>query len=304
MNHSTTVDTAYQNVIQRRDFHSILGGVVAASLLPTKSLSAASSPTNQDMQLGLVTYNWGRDWDLPTLIRNCEATGFGGVELRSTHKHGVEITLNQQQRAEVVRQFRDTPVQLVGLGSACDYHSADPDIVKKNITETKEFVRLCHDLGGTGVKVRPNGLPKEVPVEKTLEQIGKSLNEVAEFGAGYGVEIRLEVHGRGTSELPHIKTIMDIADHPNNVVCWNCNDTDLSGQGLEYNFQLVQDRLGTIHIHDLRNNKNKYPWKKFFQLLHSVNFKGWTLLEDGTVPEDIVAAMKDNRKIWEDLVAK
>ena len=304
MNHPTTVDTSYQNVIQRRDFHSILGGVVAAGLLPTKSLSAASSPANQDMQLGLVTYNWGRDWDLPTLIRNCEATGFGGVELRSTHKHGVEITLNQQQRAEVVRQFRDTPVQLVGLGSACDYHSADPDIVKKNITETKEFVRLCHDLGGTGVKVRPNGLPKEVPVEKTLEQIGKSLNEVADFSAGYGVEIRLEVHGRGTSELPHIKTIMDIADHPNNVVCWNCNDTDLSGQGLEYNFQLVQDRLGTIHIHDLRNNKNKYPWKKFFQLLRSVNFKGWTLLEDGTVPADIVAAMKDNRKIWKDLVAK
>ena len=28
------------------------------------------------MQLGLVTYMWGADWDLPTLIKNCEATGF------------------------------------------------------------------------------------------------------------------------------------------------------------------------------------------------------------------------------------
>ena len=27
-------------------------------------------------------------------------------------------------------------------------------------------------LGGTGIKVRPNGLPKEVPVAKTLEQAG------------------------------------------------------------------------------------------------------------------------------------
>ena len=28
------------------------------------------------MRLGLVTYNWGKDWDLETLIKNCEATGF------------------------------------------------------------------------------------------------------------------------------------------------------------------------------------------------------------------------------------
>jgi sugar phosphate isomerase/epimerase len=52
------------------------------------------------MQLGLVTYNWGKDWDLPTLIKNCEETGFAGVELRSTHKHGVEPALHAQ-RAEV-----------------------------------------------------------------------------------------------------------------------------------------------------------------------------------------------------------
>ena len=43
------------------------------------------------MNLGLVTYNLARDWDLPTLIRNCEETGFHAVELRTTHAHGVEL---------------------------------------------------------------------------------------------------------------------------------------------------------------------------------------------------------------------
>ena len=47
------------------------------------------------MQLGLVTYQWGADWDLPTLIKNCEKTGFRGVELRTTHKHGVEPSLDE-----------------------------------------------------------------------------------------------------------------------------------------------------------------------------------------------------------------
>jgi hypothetical protein len=60
--------------------------------------------------------------------------------------------------------------------------------------------------------VRPNALPEGVPVDKTLEQIGRALNEVAEYGAGFGVTIRLEVHGRGTQELPNIKKIMDVAE--------------------------------------------------------------------------------------------
>lgn len=54
------------------------------------------------MQLGLVTYMWGADWDLPTVIKNCQLTGFKGVELRSGHKHGVEPTLSSQD----ARTFR------------------------------------------------------------------------------------------------------------------------------------------------------------------------------------------------------
>jgi len=250
------------------------------------------------MQLGLVTYMWGAEWDLPTVIKNCAETGFAGVELRSGHKHGVEPTLTPAERREVAQRFADSPVELAGLGSACEYHSADPAVVRKNIEETKAFIRLCHDCGGTGVKVRPNGLPPEVPVAKTLEQIGRALDETASFGADYGVEIRLEVHGRGTSELPHIRSIMDAAEHPGAVVCWNSNATDLSGEGLEHNFNLVKDRLGTIHIHDLVSD---YPWPQLFALLKGANFTGWTLLEEGNPTADPIRVMKYYRQLWEQL---
>jgi len=273
-----------------------------AAALGTEMVSrAAEDATKSKMRLGLVTYNWGKDWDLPTVIANCSATGFAGVELRSTHKHGVEITLGEAARKAVAQRFADSDVELAGLGSACEYHSIDPAEVKRNIEETKDFVRLCHDLGGGGVKVRPNGLPKEVPVEKTLEQIGRSLHEVAKFGADFGVAIRVEVHGRGTSELANIKTMMDYADHENAYVCWNCNPLDLKGEGLEHNFYLVADKINTVHIHDLRGDQ--YPWEHLFRLLKGQNFSGWTLLEDGRVPKDIVAAMRENRKIWERLAS-
>ncbi|MEX2121294.1 MAG: sugar phosphate isomerase/epimerase family protein [Pirellulales bacterium] len=248
------------------------------------------------MQLGLVTYMWGADWDLPTLIENCRQTGFAGVELRSTHKHGVEPALTAAQRREVAARFTESGIDLVGLGSACEYHSPDRSVVRKNIDETKAFIKLCHDCGGTGVKVRPNGLPPEVPVEKTLEQIGRALNEVAAFGEGYGVAIRLEVHGRGTDNLEHIKTIMDVADHPGATVCWNSNAADLEGQGLRHNFNLVKDRLGTIHIHDLISS---YPWRMLFELLNEAGFEGWTLLEEGRPTSDPIRVMRYYRLLWE-----
>ena len=285
----------------RRDLLHAGTASLAAMMIGGVKTEAAVKNVAHGTRLGLVTYNWGRDWDLPTLIRSCEATGFEGIELRSTHDHGVEITLNKRERKEVAKRFAATSVELVGLGSACEYHSADKAVLQKNIEETKGFIKLCHDVGGTGVKVRPNGLPQGVPVEKTLEQIGLALNEVARFGEQFGVEIRLEVHGRGTSHIPHIKTIMDVATNTNTVICWNCNPADLDGEGLDHNFTMVEDRIGTIHIHDLRNSN--YPWNELFRLLRQSDFEGWTLLEEGKVPSDVLAAMHANRHLWETLAA-
>jgi sugar phosphate isomerase/epimerase len=251
------------------------------------------------MRFGLVTYNWGKDWDLPTLLKNCAAAKCDGVELRTTHKHGVEPTLNEKERAEVLKRFADSPVEFVGIGSACEYHSPDPAALRKQIDETKAFIVLAHDLGGSGVKVRPNGLPKEVPVDKTIAQIGRSLSQVAEFGAGYGIEIRVEVHGNGTAEIPVFKKIMDAADNSNVRVCWNCNASDLDG-GLEHHFNLLKARFGaTLHMHDLRTRT--YPWDELFKLLKKADYQGWTLLEEGPIPKDIVAAIKENREIWDKL---
>ncbi len=290
----------YQRPVSRRGF--LMGAAGAALLHGSTPSAGADVGPHARLKLGLVTYNWGKDWDIPTLIKNCSTTGFSGVELRSTHKHGVEPTLSAARRSDVRKRFADSNVELVGLGSACEYHAADPAVVKMNIEESKAFVRLCSDVGGSGVKVRPNGLPPEVPIEKTLEQIGKSLNDVARYAADYGVQIRLEVHGKGTNELPHIKTIMDVADHRNNVICWNCNPQDLLGEGFDYNFSLVEDRMGTVHIHDLRNPN--YPWQELFTRLRKCQapqFTGWTLVEEGGTPDDILAAMHENRVIWDRL---
>lgn len=280
--------------------HALVTGTVAASAMALglqPKLGRAASLASVPLQLGLVTYQWGKDLDLPELLRVCDLSGFTGVELRTTHKHGVEPSLSPSARAEVRKRFADSSVKLVGLGSACEYHAVDPSKVQKNVDETKAFLELSAELGGSGVKVRPNGLPKEVPVDKTLEQIGRTLHQLGEFAASLGQQIRVEVHGAGTQEIPNMHRIMSVADHPNVAVCWNCNDTDLRDPGFEENFTSLERWMGTVHIHDLRPGKVNYPWAKLFPRLRAcqaTSFTGWCLLEDGATPPDILAAMREN----------
>ncbi|MFZ2145679.1 MAG: DUF6807 family protein, partial [Sedimentisphaerales bacterium] len=242
------------------------------------------------------------DWDLPTLIANCEKTGVLGVELRTEHAHKVESDLNAQERREVKKRFADSPVILVGLGTNFAFHHTDPAKLRSDIEGAKQYIKLSNDVGGSGVKVKPNDLPKGVSREKTVEQIGKSLNELGRFAADYGQAIRLEVHG-SCSPLPVIKAIMDVADHPNVGVCWNCNSQDLEGQGLEYNFNLVKDRFGdTAHVREL--NINDYPYQELMNLFVAINYAGWILLEARTNPDDRVKALAEQRRVWEDMLAK
>lgn len=281
----------------RRQFLGSTLGLAAASGLPMAAEAAAPSGFAKPatIRLGMVTYNLAKDWDIATIIKNCTEAKFDGVELRTTHKHGVETTLTAAERGEVKRRFADSPVQLFSLGSTFDYHTTDAAKLRKDIEDSKAYLLLARDVGATGIKVRPNGLPKEVPVEKTLEQIGRSLRELGEFGAEHGLEIRLEVHGPGSSAVPYIKHIMDTADRRNVGVCWNSNQTDLDGAGFDANFDLVKDKILEVHMRDLF--LEEYPFRRLLTRLNEIQFKGYTLAE---IPEstDPVRVMKYFRGIW------
>ena len=247
------------------------------------------------MHLGLVTYNLAQDWDIATIIKNCEATSFEGVELRTTHAHKVEVNLSKPERQEVRKRFEDSRVQLMGLGSVFDYHTPDQAKLRHDIEATKDYILLAQDVGATGVKVRPNGLPKEVPVEKTLAQIGHALAELGDFARDHGQVIRLEVHGPGSSFPPYIRTILDTANQPNVGACWNCNPTDLDGEGWDHNFDLLKDKIFSVHMTDLF--QEEYPFRKLLTRLNDIPFRGFCLAE---IPasNDPIRVMKYYRALW------
>jgi sugar phosphate isomerase/epimerase len=248
-----------------------------------------------------VTYLWGRDWDLETLIQNCEKSGMTGLELRTQHAHGVEPSLTREQRSEVRRRFEDSSITCVGYGSNQEYHSPDPAILERNIEGTFELIRLCRDIGASGVKVKPNNLPEGIPPERTIEQIGQALNRVGRYASDYGQVIRVEVHGRRTQEIPVMKAIFDHVEESSVGICWNCNDADLRPPGLEQNFKSLRPRFGdTLHVREL--NDSSYPYQELMRLLVRSHYTGWVLLEARSDPADRLVALREQVQVFENMV--
>ena len=285
----------------RRQFirNTLAAGI---GLAATRQFIACSDSKKSEMHFGLVTYLWAQHWDLPTIINNCELAGYKGVELRTQHAHGVETILNSIQRAEVRKRFADSSVTCIGYGANFEYHSPDPGKLRENIEQTKEYIKLCNDIGATGIKVKPNDLPPEVPREKTIAQIAASLNELGKFGQDYGQLIRVEVHGNKTQELPVMKEIFDQVTEENVKICWNCNEQDLLPPGLEANFNMVKKWFGdTVHVREL--NSADYPYQQLFDLFTEIQYKGWILLEARTEPVNRVAAMKEQLELFNRMTA-
>lgn len=261
-----------------------------------------SAPRPPAFKLGLVTYNLARAWDIPTLIARCKATGFSAVELRTTHAHGVEPDIDSARRKAVRQQFEDSGIVLWGLGTVCEFHSPDPAVVRANIETCKRFCELARDVGAKGVKVRPNGLPEGVPVEKTLEQIGKALIECGKAGADNGVEIWVEVHGQGTQEPENMAKIMRYCGHPNVGITWNSNPTDVKDGSVRASFDLLRAYIRSCHITELTNS---YPWRELFALLKSIGYDRYTLAEipglETTSVADTERFMRYYRSLWQEL---
>ena len=288
----------------RRDFLTNAAAATGAGLV-TANLEAAQQPQNPAprplrYRLGIVTYNIAANWDITTLLRICRAVGLSPVELRTTHRHGVEPSLNMEQRRDIRRRFMDANIEIWGCGSVCEFHSTDQQVVRRNVETCRQFIQLVADIGGRGVKVRPNALPRGVETQRTLEQIGRALNECGRAADNAGVEIWVEVHGQGTAHPPHMRTIMQQANHPRVGVTWNSNQTDIVNNSVAEYFRMLRPWIKSCHINELNSG---YPYRELFRLLREADYDRVTLAEIQGMPDEATAErlMRYYKALWTEL---
>ncbi len=296
------------SAIHRRRFLQTTGALATGFAAGPVAAAHATADDKAPLKfrLGIVTYNIAAKWTVPSILKICKSVGLSPVELRTTHAHGVEPALSKEQRKEVRQRFADAGIDIWGCGTVCEFHSPDQNVVKKNIESCKQFVELVADIGGRGVKVRPNGLPKNVPVEKTLEQIGKSLIPCGQAAADANIEIWVEVHGSGTSHPPHCKTIMDHSGHPNVGLTWNSNQSDIKDGSVAEYFKLLRPWIKSCHINEIYKDSTRiYPYRELFRLFRETGYERVTLVEVGRTPPDEASGeelLRYYKALWTELV--
>ena len=275
-------------------------GVAAGAMAAGEAVAGQRQPAGPRFRLGIVTYNIAAAWDVPTILRICRAVGLSAVELRTTHKHGVEPTMSAAARREVRQRFADAGVEIWGSGTTCEFHSPDKNVVQRQIETCRQFCQLVADLGGKGVKVRPNDLPPNIPTERTLEQIGRALETCGRAANDHNVEIWVEVHGRGTAHPPHCATIMRHANHQRVGLTWNSNPQDVVDCSVSQYFKLLRPWIKSVHINELHSG---YPYRELFRLLRETDYDRVTLAEIQGMPDEATGErlMRYYKALWTEL---
>jgi sugar phosphate isomerase/epimerase len=295
--------------MQRRDFLLQTATIVLGAecfSFATETISKTTAEPPKGLKLGLTTYTIGAKWSITELIDNLAKAEIFGVELRTDMKyaHGLELTTGKSERNEAKKRFAESPVKLVGIASGERFDSPDPAKLKKAVERTKELLQFSTDLGSPGLRVFPNDFQKDVPQEKTLEQIIVSLKQLAPVAESLNQEIRLEAHGN-IGRLPTLRQIAEAVNHPRVRIMLNSDFRDTEGDGLDANLNLVGDYLArNIHIHNLlaENYIRAGFYEKQFAFLKKRNWDGWCLLEIGDKPSDRLGEILRQRQRWEQLM--
>jgi sugar phosphate isomerase/epimerase len=271
-----------------------------AALVPMNARAARVSK----LKFGFTSYQWGKDWDLPTLIANCAKAKAFGVELRTdeNHKHGVELSLDEAERRQVKRRFADSPVKLLTINCGERFDSPDPAVRKAAVEKAKAYVLLSRDTGGAGIRVFPNDLHKGVPETETIAGIAESLNALGRFARDYGQIIRLENHG-SAGRLTTLHKVMGLVDQKNVRIKLNCDPKDNAGGMFAQNFALVKDWLDdTLHMRPYRDTE--FPYQLQFDLLIDMGWQGWCIVEESVKVPDPAQALIEENHIWQKMIAK
>ena len=303
----TTNDTS----TSRREFLAgAMGAALGAAALPLLGSSAFAAKKPAKMRFGMATYQLGGDWDIPTIIANLTKAKVHGVEVRVVmvppYAHGVELTLNASQRAEVKKRFEDSPVKLISVATSVRFPWPEEQ-QKKEIASGIEYLKLSRDVGSTCIRVLPyKWLPgEEAPHEKSIQAVADAFNKLGAAASDLGQEVAFEAHGGVLGgPMGTIHAIMERVTQRSVGIRLNSEPANFKGpDGVEKEFQWLPKYLAhTMHLHDLKDPA--YPYQQVITKMSKIGWNGWAFSEIGDKYPDRVQELINQREAWDAMVAQ
>jgi sugar phosphate isomerase/epimerase len=217
---------------------------------------------------------------LRDLVELLPANGFDGVEFRceAGQKHGVEPEVSPAERRRIKALLDGAGLEVSCLSTGQRFESPDPKERQKVIERVKQFVDLAADLGCNSLRTFGNDFPPGVPRPDVVKYVGESLRACGEYAADKGVDVLLEMHGQ-FYYWEYCLGAVQVADHPNVAINYNCDQKDLVDGSVAYTWSKVADHVRHVHLHDLENPA--FPYTELFGLLKATGYEGFCSLEEG-----------------------
>ncbi|MCX4663954.1 sugar phosphate isomerase/epimerase family protein [Streptomyces uncialis] len=192
---------------------------------------------------------------LPQVIALATANGYHGVELRAHPEEPVHLDMTKRRRAEVVREFADGGVEIVGLAGYAQV--AAPGTDGPVLDELRRLLELAGELGAPFVRVFPGAGPEQRG-EEADATAARRLAAAAEQAATLGVRILLETHDSHRAGVAAARVVARVG-RPEVGVLWDVLHTWLAGEAPTVTHAALAPHLGYVQVKDVASAADTTP---------------------------------------------
>jgi sugar phosphate isomerase/epimerase len=234
-------------------------------------------------------HNWMRAEPVETTIRRLAKYGYDAIEISYD---SVELAPGAPGTAAVRRMLKDNKVKCYGsislMFAGRDVIHADQAVREHSVDYLKDCITMVSELGGKLMSIVPSEVGKVkamASAEQEWQWAIEGLKEVREHGKAKGVKIALEPLNRfETNFLNRADQALTLAKAvgPDVGVCLDVYHMNQEEADMFKAIENAGRKMYDLHVAD--NNRmacgmGMLNWKKLFQTLEKVGYKGSLTVE-------------------------
>ncbi len=263
------------------------------------------------MKYGVYYAYWETQWaaDYVKYCKKVKNLGFDILEIAG----GGLGDMTDGERRELRDVSKDLGITLttgIGLPADVNVSSLDESVRRKGIDYMKHLIR-CMDaidsrsIGGTVHAYWPADYSKPFDKEAERAQSIKSVLELSDYAADYGVTLLIETLNRFEQYLINDShealAYMQDVNRENVKMLLDVFHMNIEEDSIAEGIRRLKGYIGEIHAGEKNRKvpgKGTMPWDEFAQALHEVGFDGNVVMEPFVRPGGIVGS---DVKLWRDL---
>ena len=197
-----------------------------------------------------------QDLNLNEVFTIASKYGYQGFEPRigSGHKHGIEITINADERKKIKEKALEYGIEICCLSTSCSF--ANMETREINISLAKESIDLASDIGAPIIRVFGTN-QKGISIEEAFQPVAEALHSLGDYAGAKNVVVCLETHD-DWSDPVIVSRLMQYVNHPSIMVNWDImHSVRNGGATIDSAFELLRKWIRHVHFHDAINRLDK-----------------------------------------------